>query len=66
MQTTATGGEILTAGNSLTVALAVAVALQLFELVNVTVKLYPPVLLLLPNVAWLLVLVNVPPLPAQL
>ena len=47
-----------------TVTLAVAVALQLFELVAVTVKLNPPVLLLL-NVAVASLLLNVPPLLAQ-
>ena len=47
-----------------TVTLAVAVALQLFELVAVTVKLNPPVLLLL-NVAVASLLMNVPPLLAQ-
>ena len=57
---------MLTIGSAFTVALAVAVALQLFGLVTVTVKLYPPELLLLPKVAWLLVLLNVPPLLAQL
>ena len=49
----------------LTVTLAVALALQLFELVAVTVKLNPPALLLL-NVAGLLLLLKVPPLAAQL
>ena len=48
-----------------TVTLAVALALQLFELVAVTVKLNPPALLLL-NVAGLLLLLKVPPLAAQL
>ena len=48
-----------------TVTLAVALALQLFELVAVTVKLNPPAMLLL-KVAGLLLLLNVPPLLAQL
>ena len=47
-----------------TVALAVAVALQLLLLVAVTVKLNPPVLLLL-NVAGLVLLTKSPPLLAQ-
>ena len=48
-----------------TVTLAVAVALQELELVAVTVKLNPPVLLLL-NVAVASLLLNVPPLLAQM
>ena len=56
---------ILRTGLLLTVTLAVALALQLFELVAVTVKLNPPAMLLL-NVAGLLLLLKVPPLAAQL
>ena len=52
---------MLTVGLALTVALAVAVAVQLLTLLTVTVKLYPPLAGLL-NVAWLVVLVNVPEL----
>lgn len=51
-------------GLVLTVALAVAVALQLLLLLAVTVKLYPPAMLLL-NVAELVLLTKVPPLLAQ-
>ena len=56
---------MLTVGKALTVTLAVAVAVQLFVLVAVTVKLYPPLVVLL-NVARLVVLVNVPPELLQL
>ena len=52
---------MLNVGKALTVTLVVAVAVQLFALVTVTVKLYPPLVGLL-NVARLVVLVNVPPL----
>ena len=55
-----------TVGKAFTVTLAVAVAVQPFELVAVTVKLNPPALLLL-NVAVAKLLLNVPPtLLAQL
>jgi hypothetical protein len=64
-QTTALAGNILTDALVLTVALAEAVALQLFELVAVTVKLYPPPIVLL-NVAKLVVLLKVPPELLQL
>ena len=57
--------EMTTVGKSLTVTLAEAVAVQLFALVAVTVKLYPPLAGLL-NVASLVVLVNVPPELVQL
>ena len=49
-----------TVGKALTVTLAVAVAVQLFVLVAVTVKLYPPLAGLV-NLASFVVLVNVPP-----
>ena len=48
-----------------TVALAVAVALQLFELVAVTVKLNPPELLLLHDTGLPTLLTKLPPLLAQ-
>jgi hypothetical protein len=53
-------GLMLAVGLSFTVVLAVVVALQLFELVAVTVKLNPPALMLL-NVAVASLLLNVPP-----
>ena len=49
-----------TVGKVFTVTLAVAVAVQLFVLVAVTVKLYPPLAGLV-NLASFVVLVNVPP-----
>jgi hypothetical protein len=48
-----------------TVALAVAVALQLFELVAVTVKLNPPLLPLLHDTGLPRLLTKLPPLLAQ-
>ena len=64
-QTTAFESEILAVGSAFAVTLAEAVALQLFELVAVTVKLNPPFMVLL-KVAALVVLVKVPPLFDQL
>ena len=60
-QTASLESEILAVGKAFTVTPAVAVVVQLFELVAVTVKLYPPLVGLL-NVARLVVLVKVPPL----
>ena len=58
-------GLIITVGLVFTLTLVVAVAVQPPDTVAVTVKLTPPVLVLL-NVAWLVLLLNVPPLLFQL
>ena len=64
-QTLGEKGLMLTSGLAFTLTVPVAVAVQLFVLVAVTVKLNPPELLLLHDTGLPTLLTKLPPLLAQ-